>query len=306
MLKIKTLAIIIGIIIPLIFLNVVNEPISNILIILNGKPSEDHSKVFANFKILIVTRLIPDEINWGDLVLSDNTIVGNITIKFPIKPYSGQYWTYGNIYYLHLENNKIYNFKLWINNEKLVDFEFNASLYPYTTPYYYFETTTTDNIITTITHTLGTWTTWEIRDRTIFATTYTIPTTTTETTTIFTTTETTKPPEVIRPETLLLLLVVAVLIIVSIFYFLSKKITEKKFFKTLKSIFHCFLGILSGIFTSIPILIFPVISFLIFLTFIVYETLEEEEEQETTKNFVEFFIGVWIGILLHNIFNFFM
>jgi hypothetical protein len=216
--KYKTLAIIIGIIIPLIFLSVVNEPISNILVILNGKPSEDHSKIFANFRILIVTRLIPDEINWGDLVLSDNTIVGNITIKFPIKPYSGQYWTYGNVYYLHLENNKIYNFKLWVNNEKLVDFDFNASLYPYTTPYLYI----TDN--TTIT--LQTLTTWEIRDRTIFATTYTIPTTTTETTTTtYITTETTKPPEVIRPETFILLLIVAILIIViiSIFYFTSKK-----------------------------------------------------------------------------------
>jgi hypothetical protein len=209
--KLKISVIIIGIIIPLFFLSIVNEPISSILIILNGKPSEDHSKVFANFRILIVTRLIPDEINWGDLVLDNNTIIGNITIKFPIKPYSGQYWTYGNIYYLHLENNKIYNFKLWVNNEKLVDFDFNASLYPYTTPYLYI----TDN--TTIT--LQTLTTWEIRDRTIFATTYTIPTTTTETTTTYITTETTKTPEVIRPETLLLLLVVAVLIIVLIFIF---------------------------------------------------------------------------------------
>jgi hypothetical protein len=124
-----------------------------------------------------------------------------------------------------LENNKIYNFKLWINNEKLVDFEFNASLYPYTTPYYYFETTITDNKTITITHTLGTWTTWEIRDRTIFATTYTIPTTTTETTTTtYITTEITKTPEVIRPETFILLLVIAILIIVivSIFYFIKK------------------------------------------------------------------------------------
>jgi hypothetical protein len=224
--KYKILAIIIGIIIPLIFLNVVNEPISNILIILNGKPSEDHSKIFANFKILIVVRLIPDEINWGDLVLDNNTIIGNITIKFPIKPYSGQYWTYGNIYYLHLENNKIYNFKLWVNNKKLIDFDFNASLYPYTTPYYYLETTTIDNKTITITHPLGTYTTWEIRDRTIFITTYTITTTTIETTTTtYITTETTKTPEVIRPETFILLLVIAILIIVivSIFYFISKK-----------------------------------------------------------------------------------
>jgi hypothetical protein len=218
--KLKISVIIIGIIIPLFFLSIINEPIYGVHVILNGKPSEDHSKIFANFRILVVTRLIPDEINWGDLVLDNNTIIGNITIKFPIKPYSGQYWTYGNNYYLHLENNKIYNFKLWVNNEKLVDFNFNVSLYPYETPYLY----VTDN--TTIT--LQTLTTWEIRDRTIFATTYTIPTTTTETTTIYTTTETTKTPEVIRPETLLLLLVVAVLIIVLIFifHFLFKKFSK--------------------------------------------------------------------------------
>jgi hypothetical protein len=213
MLKVKTLAIIIGIIIPLIFLSVVNEPIYGIHVILNGKPSEDHSKIFANFRILIVTRLIPDEINWGDLILSDNTIVGNITIKFPIKPYSGQYFTYGNIYYLNLENNKIYNFKLWVNGEKLVDFNFNASLQEKQMPVYYNNT-----IITT-------WTTFTIEESTIFATTYTIPTTITETTATYTITETTKPPEVIRPETFILLLVVAILIIViiSIFFFLIRK-----------------------------------------------------------------------------------
>jgi hypothetical protein len=77
----------------------------------------------------------------------------------------------------------------------------------------------------------------------------------------------------------------------------------KKFFKTLKSIFHCITGILIGIFASIKILIFPVISLLLFLAFIIYETIEEEPEYETTKNFVELFVGIFLGRLIYIIFS---
>jgi hypothetical protein len=80
----------------------------------------------------------------------------------------------------------------------------------------------------------------------------------------------------------------------------------KKFFKTLKSIFHCILGIVCGIFASIKILIFPVVSFLLLLTFIIYETIEEEPEYETTKNFVELFTGIFLGRLIYIIASFFI
>jgi hypothetical protein len=80
----------------------------------------------------------------------------------------------------------------------------------------------------------------------------------------------------------------------------------EKFFRELFSIWHCFLGIVCGIFASIKILIFPVISLLLLLFFIIYEAIEEELETETTKNFVEFFTGIFLGRLIYIIASFFI
>lgn len=144
----------------------INE-ISTIIVSLNGKQLENGTKIFANFKIIIVTTLMPDNIDWGDLILSNNTIRGNIIVKFPKKNPSGQYWTYSKNFYLHLENNKIYNFILSLNNVSFT-FTFNASLQKKQTPVYYNNT-----VITT-------WTTLTIEETTIFSTSvYTTNTTTT-------------------------------------------------------------------------------------------------------------------------------
>ena len=161
-----------------------NKEISTIIVSLNGKQLENGTKILANFKIILVTTLIPDKIDWGDLILSNYTIRGNIIVGFPKKNPSGQYWTYSNNYYLHLENNKIYNFILFLNNMSFT-FTFNASLQKKQTPVYYNNT-----IITT-------WTTLTLEETTIFSTsvytttttsiTPTSPTTKTETTTHTTT-----------------------------------------------------------------------------------------------------------------------
>jgi len=160
------------------------EHVNSIIITLEGKELENGTKISASFKIIIVTDLIPEKIDWKDLTLSNYTIQGNILIKFPEKKPSGQYWTYSKIFYLHLENNKNYSFILFVNNKEALRIKnFNASLQTYETPYVYIYTTLADSNITTKTQILETRTTLSIKETTIFSTVYTTTTSFTSITT---------------------------------------------------------------------------------------------------------------------------
>jgi hypothetical protein len=155
------------------------EHVNSIIITLEGKELENGAKISAFFKITIVTDLITEKIDWKDLTLSNYTIQGDISITFKERPLSGQYWTYSNNYYLILENNKTYNFILFINDKEIANFNFNASLQTYETPYVYIYTTIAGNNTITKTKIIETRTTLSIKEMTIFSTIYITNTTTT-------------------------------------------------------------------------------------------------------------------------------
>jgi len=68
----------------------------------------------------------------------------------------------------------------------------------------------------------------------------------------------------------------------------------KKLFYEPFSYLHAFLGLL----TYGLLHYYPIVSLVIFLIFIVYEAIEKEEKYETVTNIVEYFTGVWLGVII--------
>ena len=71
----------------------------------------------------------------------------------------------------------------------------------------------------------------------------------------------------------------------------------RKLFHEAFAYWHAFLGLLTYCFLHVN----PIVSLVIFLIFLIYESVEEEHKYETVMNMVEYFTGVWLGKIFYEI-----